>query len=161
MELHLGVRAMGSEGEGCPADLGEHDFGLSEEVLFVNMEGKRTERKRGGPTRMLHTVSSSRPRAAHSVCRAAEPSSASTAGPRAMLRISSPSSSCTPPSESLNLPLAGRPGVLYTVVLSAGAGPTGTAAVETDSRVVGSGEGKYMACVKRNQYDAISQVGGT
>lgn len=159
VEMNGCVRAMSAERERSSANLGEDDLGLEHakiESVWRARLSSVTERL----TRMLHTLSSSRPRAAQRVCRGTcAVVLVLASGPRAMLRISSPSSSSTPPSESLNFPFAGRPGVLYTVVLSDGEGPTGTADVDTDSRVVGSGDGKYIAWRPSHAIDQTDRKG--
>lgn len=59
--------------------------------------------------------------------------------------ISSPSSSSTPPSLPVYLPLAFLRGERNVGALGAGDGDDGRAEVETESRVVGRGDGMYTA----------------
>lgn len=90
---------------------------------------------------MHHTVTSSRPSTAHSPPLGAE----SSLGAEAIAMISSPSSSRTPPSLPVYLLLAFLSGERNVGALGAGEGDDGRAEVETESRVVGSGDGMYTA----------------
>lgn len=118
----------------------------------------RVQRHDETRTRTLHTLTSSRPRAAHTASPPPEPSSSSISGPLTIASTSSPSSSCSPPSESLNLELVDLPGV--SLGRCVGDGAEGSAEVDTDRRVVGRGDGKYTASRRREGRGGSARGGG-